>query len=429
MDEFFLDTLPNGLRVVTVEMPHLHSAEVVCYVGVGGRHEPAGRAGISHFLEHMVFRGTAEFADSLELERAFEAIGGAVNAATDSESTCYHSRVHPDQVERGLEIFASMLRRPRLEDLEVERRIVLEEASEDLNEHGAQISPDNLTAALLWPGLPLGLPTIGSAATIGAIDRAALLDHHRRYYTPANTVLAVAGRVRRSQVVAAAEAHFGSWLGEPPPAPLPGLAVPDPAGPESVWVPDSDSQVSLQLAFRLPGRDSGRGMPLRLLRRVLSWGGTSRLMLHLRERLGLTYNVEANLALYADCGVLAIDLAVAPDNTVTAAREVLAVLEELCREPVPEEELVRIVQGFLYELDFALDHPDDPAVRYGWGTLVDYRRTLAEERRELAAASPALLLETARELLVPGALKVAVVGPWQARDRAGVEALLRGYRG
>ena len=428
MDEFFLDTLPNGLRVVTVEMPHLHSTEVVCYVGVGSRHETPEVAGISHFLEHMVFRGTAEFADSLELERAFEAIGGAVNAATDAETTCYHSRVHPDQLERGLEIFASMLLRPKLEELEVERRIILEEASEDLNEKGEQISPDNLTAALLWPDLPLGQPTIGSRESIRAVDRAALQGHHRRFYSPANTVITVSGRVRRSAALEAVTRHFGAWQGPAAPAVVPGLAAADAGGAESVWVQDSDSQVSLQLAFRLPGRLSANAVPLRLLRRVLSWGGTSRLMLHLRERLGLTYNVEASLALYADCGVLAVDLAVNPENTVTAAREVLAVVDELCREPVPEEELQRMVQGYLFDLDFSMDHTEDMAVRYGWGTLVGYCRTLAADRHELAAATSAALLASARQLLVPGALKVAVVGPWKEKDRKAVEALLGKFR-
>src|SRR6266540_2700561 len=107
-------TLPNGLRLVAVEMPHLHSAEIAFYLKVGGRNYPAGKAGISHFLEHMLFRGTKEHAGTLELENAFEAIGGSVNAATDEESTCYFSRIHPSQVSEGIKLFSSMLLRPTL---------------------------------------------------------------------------------------------------------------------------------------------------------------------------------------------------------------------------------------------------------------------------------------------------------------------------
>src|SRR6516164_1509443 len=107
-------TLPNGLRLVAVEMPHLHSAEIAFYVKVGGRNDPAEKAGISHFLEHMLFRGTEEHPSTLELETAFEAIGGSVNAATDEESTCYFSRVHPEHVREGIRLFASMLLHPTL---------------------------------------------------------------------------------------------------------------------------------------------------------------------------------------------------------------------------------------------------------------------------------------------------------------------------
>ena len=105
----FTHTLLNGLRVVCVEMPHLHAAELAVYLKVGSRNDPPAKAGLSHFLEHMLFRGTADFGSSLEIENAFEAIGGAPNAATDAESTCYYSRIHPDHVRRGMEIFASML--------------------------------------------------------------------------------------------------------------------------------------------------------------------------------------------------------------------------------------------------------------------------------------------------------------------------------
>jgi predicted Zn-dependent peptidase len=321
-----------------------------------------------------------------------------------------------------------MLLRPRLEGLDIERRIILEEASEDLNEHGRQISPDNLTAALLWPDSSLGKPTIGTRQTITAIDRQDLIEHHRRYYTPGNTVIAVSGRVGHDEVLTACNRHFAAWQGDPVPPPSPGRAEPDPGLPESSWVHDSDSQITMQLVFRLPGRRAPHAVPLRLLRRILSWGGTSRLMLHLRERLGLTYHVEANLTLYDECGCLGIDLAVAPENAVTALHETLVILEDLCREPVPDEELQRMVQGYLFDLDFSRDHPDDPAVRYGWGTLVGYLRTLAEDRREMTATTAADLLTTARELLVPGALKAAVVGPWRPEDREAMEARLHRFR-
>jgi len=428
MTEYQKTTLPNGLRVVTVEMPHLHCAEMACYVKVGGRNEESATAGISHFLEHMIFRGTREWPTSLELERAFEAIGGAVNAATDAETTFYHSRLHPDRVAEGTALFASMLRRPLLADLEIERRIILEEALEDYNERGEEVNPDNLTARLLWPGHPLSLPIIGTRDSIRGIDAEGLRGYHAAYYTPANTVLVVAGPVRHETVAAAAVDHFGDWQGAPLPPTLLHSGSDGRGAPESIWVRDSDSQVAVQFAFRLPGRQSRHGVALRILRRVLSGGVTSRLMLRLRETLGLTYSIEANLSLFEECGCFSIDFSVAPENLTAAVREVLAVLEGLCREAVGAGELERVVCSYLYDLDFSRDHADDMTVRYGWGELVGYLRTLEADRREIAGVGADALLETARELFVPGSLKVAFAGPFGAKDRRAVEKLLAAYR-
>lgn len=426
MTEYYRDVLANGLRVVTVEMPHLHSAEMQCYIGVGGRCEQPEQAGLSHFLEHMLFRGTPEHPSSLDLDRAFEALGGAVNASTDAETTCYHSRLHPERIAEGAALFAAMLRHPLLSGLEVERRIVLEEALEDYNEHGEEINPDTLTGRLLWPGHPLSQPTIGTRASITAFDEAALRWHLGRYYTPGNCVVVVAGRVRREQVLAAVEAAFSGWAGTSPPAPIP-FNAPICGTAESAWVRDSDSQIAIQLAFRLPGRNHPDTLPLRILRRILSGSGAARLMLRLRETLGLTYNVEANLALFADSGCLAIDLAVAPGNLVAAVQETLAVVAELRETVVGADELDRVVGGYLYDLDFSRDHADDLAARYGWGELVGCLRTIEEDRRELTAVTAATLREVAHRHLQPDGLKGAFVGPFRKRDRATVEQLLAGF--
>ncbi len=425
--EFYKDTLPNGLRVITVEMPHLHSIEMVCYVRAGGRNETPETAGISHFLEHMLFRGTAEYPSSLVLEQAFEDLGGAVNAATDSETTFFHSRFPPRNLSRGAALFASMLQRPLLGDLEVERRIILEEALEDFNERGEEISPDNLTAALLWPDHPLGIPTIGTRESLHRISLEDLRAYHSTFYSPRAIVFAVAGNIRRQEVLSAADIAFGDWEGENPP---PCLAVPDYPGEKSksVWVRDSGSQVNVQLAFRLPGRRGVDGAAMRVLRRVMGGTGTSRLMLRLREELGLTYNVEANLSLFEDSGCLAVDLSLAPENLVRAVQELLDILEDICLRPAGGQEIERTVRSFLFDLDFSRDHSDEMAFRFGWGETVDYLRTLEQDRRDIAAVTPEILQETARRFLVPNPMKTAVVGPYRSRDREAVEKLMSRFR-
>lgn len=423
MSDYFVDQLANGVRLVTVPMPHLHSAELVCYMAVGGRCERTEQSGISHFLEHMIFRGTAEYATSIELERAFEAIGGAVNASTDAETTCFHSRVHPDHLPECVALFASMLRRPLFNDIETERRIILEEAREDYNEQGAQINPDNLMVGLLWPGHPLGESLVGSLETIERIGPADLRQYYRDWYGPERLVVCASGAVDRKEVLRAVEDYFGDWNQGTRQDIRRAPQVGEGEG-ESCWVYDSDSQVSLQLAFPLRGRNDETTLAIRLLRRILSWGGGARLTLRLREELGLTYAIEANCSMMNDTGYLAIDLSVAPENLVAAVTELVEVLARLREEPPSAEELDGAVKSYIFDLEFSRDQTDALAVRYGWGTQADYLRTLETDIRELRGVSPGDIQNVARRFLRPDAMKLVVVGPWRAADRQAVERLL-----
>lgn len=428
MSEFHLELLPNGLRLLTIEMPHLHSAEMLCYVGVGSRYEAENEGGISHFLEHMLFRGTEDYPKSFYLEAAFESIGGAVNASTDAESTCYHTRFHPDRLDLCAQLFASLLRRPLLQGIEVERRIIMEEALEDYNEQGVEINADNLTSRLLWPGHPLSQPTIGTRDSLAAIDIAALQRYHQTFYTPQNTVIAIAGAIKHSAAHRAVAAAFADWDGKVAPGPRL-WQEPDKEenGPECVWVHDSDSQVGVQFAFRLPGRNDARQMDLRVLRRLLTGGGTSRLLLRLREELGLTYSVDAALSLFAESGCLSIDLAVAPENLVAATREVLLVLAEIRTIAIGADELERLKVGYLYDLDFSQDHTDEMATRFGWGELCGCLRTTEDDRQAIIAITADSLQRTVQELLTPERLKLAIVGPFHRRDQKEIVTLLNAF--
>jgi len=423
MTEYLCDTLENGLRVISVPMPHHHSAEVLVYIGVGSRYETPHKAGVSHFLEHMLFKGTRDYPTGLILERAFEAIGGSANAATDSETTCFHSRIHPDHIDEGVALFASMLQRPLFREMEMERRVILEEAMGDLNESGRQINSDNIIANLLYPDHPLGQPTVGTRPAIARLTNKQLQKHHATYYTPPNTVLTVAGPVRHQDVVKAARRHFGLWEGSPAPAPK---AWTDFSGTDRPlrWVRDAGSQISLQLAFLLPGRDSAHAVNLRVLRRLLGWGGMSRLMLRLREELGLTYAVDAALGLYADTGTLAIDLSVSPDNLVQATAAILELLAELHTQDVPAPELEHVLHCYRCDLDYSRDQVDEMALRYAWGELTGCRRTIADDLAGLDSVTAPGLRQTARALLTPLNLRGAVVGPYRSRDRKTVEALI-----
>ncbi len=418
-------TLPNGLRLVAVEMPHLHSAEIAVYLKVGGRNDPADKAGLSHFLEHMLFRGTTEHPTTRELETAFEAIGGAVNAATDEETTCYFSRVHPDRVPEGIRLLSSMLLRPTLPGIDVEKRIITEEALEDINEQGEEVNPHNLASRLMWPDQPLGHPTIGYLETIDSLGERELREHLANYYVPGNAILVAAGNVDAATTFAAGAEAFGEWGG--PQAPESAKALSRQGQPQALFVEDSDSQVHLQVAFRGFARPDRRIMATRLLRRILCGGGCSRLHLLLREELGIIYSVDASISAYEETGSFAIELSTAPENLSRAVAEVLRETMRLAVEPVGEEELQRIGQGYFFDLEYSRDSTYEMQVRYGWGELMGLVRHIEEDRAEAAAIGAESLQATARELFAPCNLNLVAVGPWQAKARKEIEKLLAKY--
>jgi len=417
--------LDNGLRVVTVVMPHLHTAEVAMYLKVGGRNDPTGKAGLSHFLEHMLFRGCRDYPTGLAIETAFEAIGGAVNAATDAETTCIYSRIHPDHVAHGVDLLASMLCRPLLTDLKTEQRIVIEEALDDLNEKGEEVDIDTVTSRLLWPDHPLGMPTVGTLESIGSFTTDDLHDHLARYYRPNNAVLVAVGRIDPEQALRAAEEAFGGWKRGAPPAMIPFHGVQ--TSSRTLFVADEDSQVALQLAFRgFPIRDS-RLMATRLIRRLLSGGGSSRLHLKLREEMGVVYSVDAIIAAYTDAGSFSLDFSTAPDNLVIALSATLHELRRIVTEPITADELDRVRKWYLYELEFGRDSCYDMQVRFGWGELVEMVWTPETEQLEVLAVAGKTIREVARTLFAPENLNLVAVGPVAQTLRDQLEELVDEY--
>lgn len=423
MSDYYCTTLSNGLRVVTVPLPHLHSADIAVYLKVGGRNDPPNRTGLSHFLEHMLFRGTADYADSLAIEAAFESLGGGVNAATDGDATCFYARIHPRFAEQGLEILASMLLRPRLEGMELERRIIGEEALEDINQEGVEVNPDLVMGRLLWPGHPLGEPTVGNLADISRISEHDLRDHLQRWYLPNNAVVVAAGPLQHDQVAAAAEHCLGGWQpGELPSYRL--FEAPDVTGPVCRLVPDADSQVSMQLAFRACNRSAPELTTLKLLRRVLAGGGCSRLHLALRERLGLIYSVDASIGSYEETGCLTIDLATAPENLSAVVAATLEELRQLGSQPLPAAEFERVRTVFLADLDYSRDSVTEMGIRFGWGTLMGVARSIDEDQRLVETVTAGSLQQLAQQLFRPENRLLAVIGPVGGIDQAALVAML-----
>lgn len=420
-----VNKLPNGLRVVSINMPHLHSVELALYIKVGSRNDPADKGGLAHFLEHMLFKGTDEYPTSTEIETAFEAIGGAVNASTDEESTCFFSRIHPDHIQKAVEILASMILRPLLADLEIEKKIIAEEALDDLSEKGEEINPHNLASRLLWPDHQLGEPTIGTLESIASFTAEDLKKHLAAYYLPQNAVLVAAGSFRQEILYEAAAAFFAPWSGGTPPL------IPAPTAsqriPQSIFVPDSDSQAHLQISFRSVARNDERIMALRFLRRILCGSGSARLHLTLRERLGIVYSVDANIAAYEETGYFSIELSTGSENLCTAVAEVLAEVCRLARTGVTADELERVRNIYFYELDFSRDSCFEMQIRYGWGELMGIVREIEDDILQASALTPETLKSMATELFRPLNLNLVVVGAWSKKEKKAVLAEVEKY--
>jgi predicted Zn-dependent peptidase len=423
MEEYHRATYANGLRLLVAPLPHLHSVEVICYVAVGVRNETPELAGVSHFLEHMVFRGNETNPSGPLIEQAFERLGGSVNAATDAETTCYDATVHPDSVPEAMKLFADLLTAPLFLGLETERSIVLEEAMSDFNEHGEDICPDNRIAQMLWGDHPLALPVIGFPETIRNLSLDDLKRWHQQYYVPSNVVISVAGAVDFDEVQQAVEKAFSGWQGATAPPLLPYVVPTVGDGPRSCWVRDSGSQLALQLAWRSEGSRSPDSIGTRVLRHILGDGGACRLMQRLREQSGLTYSVEASLEEYAEGGCFSIDLATDPEKLI-AVMEILLEEADRARELITKEELDRVIQTGLYRLHFSHDNVQELAVRYGWGEVSADMRTLSDDTKAWQRVTPEVVQRAAQITLCDDRLYFVCVGPWREEDKTTVEAML-----
>jgi predicted Zn-dependent peptidase len=401
--------LDNGLTVVTAPMPGLHSAMVALYVRAGSRHEAASENGVSHFLEHLFFRGSEGYPDSVAMNAAVEAAGGNLNGVTARDHGCYYTPIHPGGLGTSLRVLGDLLRRPLLRELEVEREIILEEILDEVDVRGRDIDPDNLVKRLAFGSHPLGFKIAGTPDTIRALDEAALRRHHARFYGGSNLVLAVAGPVRAEEVEDLAFRHLsalprGRPARESPPPPWP-------AGPALQVVGHDDAQVEFTLCFPSPP-EHHRDHPVHLcLRRLLDDGLSSRLPFEIVERRGLAYSLHAGMDVFADAGLFAVDGACAPRKAARAVEAILEVLGSLADRPVPEEELSRVQRRHRLSLTFSLDSPGDLVGWYGSGELMRSREGFESRCRRVEAVTPADVQRVARQTFARRNLLLVAVGP------------------
>lgn len=411
--------LPNGMCVITVPQPQLHSASVAVMVKVGARHETPRDNGISHLLEHMLFRGSAHYPSAYALNRAIEELGGTLSGATHADYTTFEVTLPPGNVAAGIEILGDLFARPAFSELEIEKRIVREEILEYLDDLGRDIDPDNLARELVFGSHPLGMTLTGSLDNLSRFEQRDLHAHMRRHYVASNMVLCVAGAVDGRTVLRSALKHFGGLpmgaASSPVPAPL------QRASERIRLVESHGSQTHVRLSFPTFGTNDPRHLALELLVRVIDDGMSTRLHRRICEELGLAYEVFACLEQYEEAGVLDVGAAVEHPNTPVFVRAALGLLEELRERPVGKQELEKVKRRYQWQLEAILDDARELCTHYGERALVGQEGHIGALREQIAAVTPAEVRAVARDVLCREGLHLTMVGLLDRTQRKAVK--------
>ena len=322
-----ITALPNGCRVVTSAMPGVDSFSLCFDAGTGGRFERPAEGGFSHFLEHMLFKGSRKRPSTKALSQPLERVGGQFNAYTAAEHTCFHAVVPADAAALAADVLGDMFAHPLFDPGEIgrERKVVLEEIKmyhDDPASHAADLS-----LAGLWPRHPLGRPILGTPRTLAAADHDALAAYHRRRYTARGAIVAAAGRLEHGRVVDLVR-PFAEALSAGP-APTCAAASRAPAPAPVVADLRETQQVQAVVSFRSFGRTDPRRSAATVLCHVLGGGLTSRLFMSVRERHGLAYSISSANQSFRDTGAFQVyaglDAARAAQGLALVARELRAV--------------------------------------------------------------------------------------------------------
>jgi predicted Zn-dependent peptidase len=423
--EHRLTTLDSGARVVTERMPSVRSVALGYWIAAGSASEADEQAGISHLLEHMLFRGTERFR-SEEIDQIFDAMGAELNAGTDKEATSLFTRVLDRHLERAFEVTSDMIWHPRFGELEAEREVVLEEIA--MYEDDPQERAFDLLGEAVFGSHPLGRAIIGRAPVIAATTREELAAFHARRYRPESIVLAAAGSVDHDALVAMAraadvqrararEGSAGSGgRAESGPGSRNGSACGEGAAPDfrrRVRFLEKDTeQYHLCLGGAGVARDDERRFALRVLEGILGGNSSSRLFQEVRERRGLAYSVFSFSNLYAHTGEVGLYLGTRPDNLEEAVAVLASELERFLTDPASTEELVRSRENLKGRLALSMESTASRMSYLGGSVLAGLPILSMDDLiARIDSVDASQLVELAGDLFDGHRLSVAGVGP------------------
>jgi|SRR5579872_45418 len=400
-------TLPNGLRIVTEQLPHVRSATIGIWADVGSSAERAEQRGISHLIEHMLFKGTTR-RTAREIAETMDGVGAQMNAFTDKEQTCYYARVIDTHVPLAIDVLSDMYQHPLFDadDLKREQSVVLEEIKmyDD--------SPDEMIHDLfiqtMWEGSNLGAPTIGYAETVTKQQPDDLRRYMSERYAPNTTLLAVAGNVTHERIVELAQEHFAHFNGSVAPSVA---DVPAPKPAKVIRTKDSE-QAYLCLGTGGLAIGDERKYVLAVLDTILGGGMSSRLFQEIREKRGLVYSVYSFQQSYRGAGLFGVYAGTSPKNAPECVKVICDQLFDIAAQGPTDAEVALAKEHVKGSLTLSLESSSSRMIRLGRDEFAIGRRIDPEEIIErIDAVTRDEVTALARALFVPGQLGLCVLGP------------------
>jgi predicted Zn-dependent peptidase len=406
-----LTELDSGVRVVTEEVPSVRSVALGLWVRTGSRNETPAQAGVSHFLEHLLFKGTARYS-AIEISERFDGLGASVNAATGKETTHLHARFLDEHTEEVFDLLAEMLLAPTYPDIDSERQVVIEEIA--MYDDEPQDRVHDVLAEAVFGEHPLGRRVLGEAEVISSIPVPDIEDYRRAHYTAPQIVVGAAGHLDHDRIVELARRLVQ------PPARGDGALTEAPLEGGSRLCFLSKETEQYHICFGAPGlrRDDQRRFPLAVLDAIFGGSTSSRLFREVREKRGLAYSVGSYNEQFTDQGMVATYVGTREDNVEEACSIIGAEMARLRSEPVSEEELVRAKESVKGRLVLSSESTAARMTRISRATLFGLPiETLDEMLARVDAIQVGDLTELAVELYAADRLSAAAVGADEDRFR------------
>ncbi len=414
-NSYRLTRLPNGARIASVEMPYMRSVSIGVWASVGGRHESERQSGISHFLEHLLFKGTKR-RSARRITESVEGLGGYLNAFTTEDHTCYYAKAAAQHLPTLCDVLGDMYLESVFAPHEIEReREVIREEILMYRDHPAQHAQELLTETM-WPRHPLGRPLTGTVESINRFQRDELVGFRDQHYNGATTIVTVAGPVYHERVVELLTPTLSRLARGRSPRFQRARRM---EGPARLNLHTQDTeQTHLAMGFHAFGRSDERRFALKLLSVILGENMSSRLFQKLRERHGWCYNVQTSMVTLADTGAIHVYAGLDPSNLEKAIRLILKELQALCEKPTGRAELKKARDYTIGQTLMGLESTSNQIMWMG-ESLIGYSDILdpSEIERRILAVTPQDIQRCACYCLSRAKLGLAIVGPIQGEEK------------